>query len=176
MLELRAGPWHRWKWWHRSRTCRALCRRPCPSTAAGLQCSPGCHVVCEGLDEPGDTACSRPLAEVCASHHRQRSRSAVEGSMVLPTGAASVRPGGSTSAHPRPGWATRGLGPLVLPGSLRFWADCVPVQEGGPGGPWGPEQERVCTQRFLSSSQDAAARQGEGGEEGRRSRWTGPRQ
>lgn len=92
MLELRASPWPGScprKCWHRSRTCRALCRRPCPPQAAGLQCSPGCHVVCEGLVGAADNACSHPLAEVCAPRHRQCSRSAVEGSMVLPTGAAS---------------------------------------------------------------------------------------
>lgn len=170
MLELRAGPWHCWKCWHRSRTCRALCRRPCPSQAAGLQCSPGCHVVCGGLDGPGDTACSRPLAEVCAPHHGQRSRSAVEGNMVLPTGAASVRPGGSTSAHPWPGWATRGLGPLVLPGSLRFWADCVHCAGRWPRWAMGPRIGACVHSEVLVQLAECCGQAG-GGRGGGPQRW-----
>lgn len=96
--------------------------------------------------------------------------------MVLPTGAASVRPGASMSAHrslsgPQEDWDLLSFQAVSDSSQIVFT-----VQEGGPSGPWGPEQECVCTQRFLSSLQDAAAWQGEGGKEDPRGGWTGPRQ
>lgn len=142
---------------------------PCAGGPAPTGCRPTVFTwlpSCVKLDWGSRQCLRHPLAEVCAPRHRQCSGLQLREAWSY-LEAASVRPGGSTSAHPWPGWATtRGLGPLVLPGSLRSGWIVFIVQEGGPGGPWDPEQERVCTKRFLSSSQDAAARRGEGGEEG----------
>lgn len=114
---------------------------------------------------PRDLPAGRPPAEVCAPHRRQNVQGLqLEGRVVLPAGGASVGPGGSTTAHQRPGWATRGLGPPVLPDSLWFWADvCVhcrkAAQVGSGAGP------RTGARAHLKLLVQFAVRCGQAGEE-----------